>query len=256
MKNTRMMAWLLCCLGCSTEDELPAPAAVTSTPQRTMIENAGLALRADNLFTDPLFASPGFSRGEFFGVRNKDGDAPIVRLTLWDAPFGKRSPALFFQAKGKDTGVVGGVVIPQKGIYRISVWVSGAKSDGKTWEPEELPEGVRAQLLLASGSVELAALAAGETKTVGLRTWTHLEATFATEAQNCGFYVRIPSERGVLVAAPELSLAPSKIAPGMLTRPTSASETWMSVLLNGTGGGPPVPILAKAPPRRPTGITR
>jgi hypothetical protein len=114
----------------------------SSTAQRTLLESAGLALAPDNYFTDPLFATPGPRRGEFFGVRNKDSDSPVARLSLWDTPFGRRSPALFFQAPGAESGIVAGVVIPRKGTYRISVWLSGAQE--KTWEPEELSAGVQA----------------------------------------------------------------------------------------------------------------
>ncbi len=104
--------------GCSAGDPAPvAPAATTPAPApaRTLVENANLARRPDNLFADPQFDAPGYRFNSFFAVDPAALTlAKMTRLDRWDTPFGRRSPALLVSAK-VDTSLGAFFAIPDKG---------------------------------------------------------------------------------------------------------------------------------------------
>jgi hypothetical protein len=243
---------LLCAVGgtgCSSDDPSdpappPAPVAPPSPPPaRTFVENADLALRADNLFADPQFDAPGYRFNSFFAV---DPVAltltKMTRLAIWDSPFGRRSPALSVNAK-VDTSLGAFFAIPDKGGYRVSLWLSA--EDAVSAEPVAVPESVKAHLLLATGKTEVAALTPQSTRVVGARTWVQVAATVMANAGTYFLYVGIPKGVSVLIAAPEAVASTAKMeAPS----PSGVAPEWVRTM---AGRLPESPLPPRLVPPRP-----
>ncbi len=235
--------------GCSSDDPPePVPPSATATapvpaPARLQVENVDLARRPDNLFADPQFDAPGYRFNSFFAV---DPAAltltKMTRLALWDSPFGRRSPALLVNAK-VDTSLGAFFAIPDKGGYRVSIWLSG--EDAVSSEPAPVPEGVKAHLLLATGKSEVALLAPQSTKVVGARTWVEVVATVTANAGTYFLYVGIPKGASVLVAAPEAVASTAKME--ALPAPGVAPE-WVHTMARRL---PESPLPARIVPPRP-----
>lgn len=232
--------------GCSAGDPAPvAPAATTPAPApaRTLVENADLARRPDNLFADPQFDAPGYRFNSFFALDPAALTlAKMTRLDRWDTPFGRRSPALLVSAK-VDTSLGAFFAIPDKGVYRVSIWLSGA--DGVNADPAPVPEGVKAHLLLATGKSEVAVLAPQSTKVVGARTWVEVATTVTANAGTYFVYVGIPKGASILAAAPEAVASTAKVEPAPAP---GVAPDWVRTM---AGRIPESPLPARPAPPRP-----
>jgi hypothetical protein len=112
-------------LACSDDSASPTPAAPTDPPARTLVTDAPLGLAPENLFADPAFRGPRFTFGAFFAVTPTSLQLlPLGRIVSWDAPYGRRSPALTVTAT--EAAVVGAFFTPPTATtYRASVWLAG-----------------------------------------------------------------------------------------------------------------------------------
>lgn len=232
--------------GCSAGDSAPvAPAATTPAPApaRTLVENANLARRPDNLFADPQFDAPGYRFNSFFALDPVALTlAKMTRLDRWDNPFGRRSPALQVSAK-VDTSLGAFFAIPDKGAYRISIWLSGA--EGANADAAPVPEGVKAHLVRAAGKSEMAVLAPQSTKVVGARTWVEVATTVAADAGTYFLYVGIPKGASILAAAPEAVASTAKLEPAPAP---GVAPDWVRTM---AGRIPESPLPTRPAPPRP-----
>lgn len=233
-------------LACSDDASSPTPTpAPTETPARALVTDAPLGLAPENLFADPTFRGPRFTFGAFFAATPASLQLlPLGRIVSWDAPYGRRSPALTVTAT--EAAVIGAFFTPPTATtYRASVWLAGGVDLGGAAAP--LPENVRVQVVLATGKSEVAALTVGPAKEIGSRTWVPYEAIFS--AAPIMHFLQISLPKGtVLVAAPEVTLATARRSRS-LAAPTAnpIDAPWVASLAARLPSLPPNP--RPLPPR-------